>query len=523
MPFLGTKSSPSRFVSSEPSSTGSTSQKETNTAKATTSESGSRAAGDGDSRISFYAYSRYDTRPDDHEYQDRRRAFAEEVASYPTIFEWQQSRAKPREGHFSPKPLQSFSKSTPKFDVDQFEQFEPENSYNDVDEDQGNSYEERETYDPNSYRPGAPPKESTITDSERQAFDRIFTDIYSRFKDRDHAAQQSKPKHADITAARDAAAALMDKAAKATTSGRTPLTFKQLENVDDLVLVQEKIRTEIEKYPPSLRPSASRALVSVARKDIAQKGDELVGEAKGQLDKLKQLEDLRKPERQRIEGLMTAAKTDLELWQVLEQEVFSMVDKFDLGQAGQPSTGSETSSLEDPGSEAPPKPKVSQLSILGPLYPSHLLLGLRFLSSSFSQPSQLALSILPRIKSLGVISQVLGASTALYNELLRIQWHRHDNYEAVVNLLLEMENSGLEFDEETLKIVRGIRRTRLAVMEGEKGDVWKVLFSQRWPPFARTFTLWERKIKDEVAARSKELERRLGWTQSIYSDSQEEM
>ena len=44
---------------------------------------------------------------------------------------------------------------------------------------------------------------------------------------------------------------------------------------------------------------------------------------------------------------------------------------------------------------------VSPLALYGPLYPSFLLLGLRLLDRSFAKPSPLALSILPRIKSLG--------------------------------------------------------------------------------------------------------------------------
>jgi len=136
---------------------------------------------------------------------------------------------------------------------------------------------------------------------------------------------------------------------------------------------------------------------------------------------------------------------------------------------------------------------VSPLAFYGPLYPSYLLLGLRLLDRSFAKPSPLTLSILPKIKSLGLVSHVLGASTQLYNELLIIYWYRYDDFRGALNLLSEMEQSGLNFNEETLEIVEDIRTMQARIARGDRGETLKALWSL--PEFAPgKFAHWRKKI-----------------------------
>lgn len=82
----------------------------------------------------------------------------------------------------------------------------------------------------------------------------------------------------------------------------------------------------------------------------------------------------------------------------------------------------------------------------------------------------------------------------------------------MLDILSEMENSGLDFDRETLDIVQGIQRMRDRVNEGERGEVVKALFAARFAPISKLFAGWERKISTEVIERGKEFERRLMWT-----------
>ncbi|RAL60667.1 hypothetical protein DID88_009985 [Monilinia fructigena] len=222
-----------------------------------------------------------------------------------------------------------------------------------------------------------------------------------------------------------------------------PIAFRYPKNIE----LRKQRRAEINRYPPALRAAAARAigLYPEEELDAGIENTELGFDAH---------EELRQPERERVEGLLRNANTDFELWEVLEKEVFPLIGKM---------------VEEDPTTTADVEPKVSPLALYGPLYPSYLLLGLRLLDRGYSRPSQLSLSILPRIKSFGLLSHVLGASTPLYNELLRISWLRYDDFRTCIDLLEEMEHAGLEFDSETLGIVTDILKIRAFVWKGEAG------------------------------------------------------
>jgi hypothetical protein len=254
------------------------------------------------------------------------------------------------------------------------------------------------------------------------------------------------------------------------------------------------------------------------------------------------LETLRKPERDRVEGLMCAAKTDFELWAVLETEVFPLITKLGL------EAGLEKDTLETPESPAArkggkkakrgardspsldhdgpdrtsveldsPNAEVSPLEFYGPLYPSYLLLGLRLLDRSFAKPSALALAILPEIKSRGIISHVLGASAQLYNELLLIHWYRHDDFRGVLSLLSEMEQIGLGWEKETWDIVNDITRMQHLILRGDRGETLKALWSL--PEFAPgRFKAWKIKIGRALRERDDQDVPQLAQWQSIRGE-----
>ncbi|KAB8293433.1 hypothetical protein EYC80_007748 [Monilinia laxa] len=334
--------------------------------------------------------------------------------------------------------------------------------------------------------PHYPKRESTITDSERHTFNRIFKDIFSRtqntsFNDIDGQHTQNPP-HTDRESARNKLDSIMEV------------------SLSKRYRTEEQRRAEINRYPPALRAAAARAigLYPDEELDAGLETPELGFDAH---------EELRQPERERVEGLLRNANTDFELWEVLEKEVFPLIGKMGLSETkesqGQEGTGANDSTIppveEDPTTTADVEPKVSPLALYGPLYPSYLLLGLRLLDRGYSRPSQLSLSILPRIKSFGLLSHVLGASTPLYNELLRISWLRYDDFRTCIDLLEEMELAGLEFDSETLGIVTDILKIRALVWKGEVGRNKMALWSL--PEFKRSryLEVWQEKIAKIVA------------------------
>lgn len=114
--------------------------------------------------------------------------------------------------------------------------------------------------------------------------------------------------------------------------------------------------------------------------------------------------------------------------------------------------------------------KPEQLAIIGPNYPSFLLIAIRQLRTHFPT-SNLPFQIIPTIKQLGRSSYILGASTPLYNELIAAAWHTWSDFDKIHELLKEMDNGGLEFDENTLDLLHKIRREGEKVLRGKHGEV----------------------------------------------------
>jgi len=325
------------------------------------------------------------------------------------------------------------------------------------------------------------PRESTITETEKRAFQRIFSDIFESQSAPPPTAQNSSP---NAEMARLKLDAIMGDAVGTLPRGDTE---------------KQKI---VDSYPPALRFAAAKALGLTG----SPKEDPFDGEMEELAElKLDELEALRDPERERVEALMKNANTDIELWEVMEKEVFSLIFKLGLEDNGEPRTAKpkkakkakkgEIERYEKVVAQSPSGTDVSALTLHGPLYPSHLLLGLRLLDRSFVKPSPLALSILPKIKSLGPISHVLGASTQLYNELLRVYFYRYEDFNSIAKTLNEMEKSAVEIDEDTLEVIIDILKMKAVIARGEKGSTLKYLWSM--PQYSRVnFQYWRKRIAD---------------------------
>jgi hypothetical protein len=335
-------------------------------------------------------------------------------------------------------------------------------------------------------------RDSTITVSERRAFQKIFSEM---FESSHHSKKEDllSDDNTDIDTGR---------------SNQKRAKFK-LSNILTRAMRREPsepggVEAAVERYPPALRAAAARAMGLIDEEASHEEATSRQGKALG----TDELEALREPERARVEGLMKNAQSDFELWEVMEKEVFPLIARLGLEDAPKvpdtavPQGGKNRKkrgkkSMEEIDKAGPEEKRalklnqtpssetgngVSPLSLYGPLYPSYLLLGLRLLDRGFAKPSTLALSILPRIKSLGFISHVLGASTQFYNELLRIYRYRQDDFRGMINLLLEMEHSALDVDEETLEIVIDVMSTQRRVLRGDKGRALQALWSM--PEFA---------------------------------------
>ncbi|KAI1411615.1 hypothetical protein F5Y13DRAFT_165370 [Hypoxylon sp. FL1857] len=363
--------------------------------------------------------------------------------------------------------------------------------------------------------PSEPPApRGTITPSERQIFERIFADIKARglkpaFRDDSPSA-----------AATRSTMLIMNQAAQDAGQAR-PATV----TAPALLAGAARDRNKaLLRFPPELRPAASRALgaIQTSAKALPSGGDEIAydeasinADASGDegwttaphlISRTVELEAKRYPERSRVEGLITAAKTDFELWDVLEKEVFTMPSKLGLDgttpepkkkkQAakapgkGKEETAENKNGTKDEASESYTPPQKLSLYIHGPLYPAYLLLALRRLDTAFHAPSPLAFSVLPRIKELGLESYVLGVSTPFYNELLRIYWNRRGDLSGMLDLLEEMRHCGLYFDTQTASILNHVDSTVSTLAnKKESGSFGRAIM---------TMPEYERSVRDRI-------------------------
>ncbi|KAI1365147.1 hypothetical protein F5Y08DRAFT_191738 [Xylaria arbuscula] len=347
-------------------------------------------------------------------------------------------------------------------------------------------------------------KRGTITPSERQIFERIFADIEARglkpvVKDDDVPSPNSTLNRS--------ARLIMEQAAY--DAGQSlPSTVASPAVLSGAARDRAKAFL---RFPPALRGAASNVLDTIKSQASNSKRNE--GEASYDAEaanadedafvdddfkapahtfpRVLELEAKRYPERTRVEGLITAASSDFELWDVLEKEVFTMPARLGFPKRSVESDDSESThkpqkrgrkpkskiEIRDATADEPvasaeadnnntPAASVDDSSssdltkitlyVHGPLYPAYLLLALRRLDTAFSAPSPLVFSMLPRIKELGLESYVLGVSTPFFNELLTIYWNRRGDLSGMLDLLEEMRHCGLYFDKQTASILNQV-------------------------------------------------------------------
>ncbi|KAK3346392.1 hypothetical protein B0T25DRAFT_484271 [Lasiosphaeria hispida] len=367
-----------------------------------------------------------------------------------------------------------------------------------------------------------PGHESTITPLEKRAFDRIFEEIAAREREalqvppatpafdegpsilplrriskkfvpglRSHEEAQAEKARKIVNIVVEDASDIYSNSWREVQHG-----FEQKNPVGQSTMARDHAKALL-RFPPSLRKAARLALGAVnedKRDDRSKDADtlypweqlalskgEYVSIGKSQLGKTVQEELLRRDERNRVEQKMRSAGTDFELWDVIEEEVFPMVERLGLGehQQQQKTAAKRGRKKAVPGATSGAGAGSEKLSvnIYGPLYPYHLLNALRLLDKSFNAPSSLALNILPRVKELGLASYVLGVSTPFYNALADIHWRRYGDPSAVFNLLEEMRYAGLYCDERTLSIVQSIQSVVTQSASGEKGPFVKEVMS----------------------------------------------
>lgn len=414
----------------------------------------------------------------------------------------------------------------------------------------------------------AEPRSGTITPTEREAFERIFKEIADRgtnpvtlTKARQSKQEEEKTsegpsflKALQQDANFNVNTIMQDAAEKYTHTEPGIRGLDPLSPLEATYSASEREKALL-RFPPSLRRAARFAFGSMDYTDdvtVTTEGGakETLGlddgkqhqddedpvdvvQSKGRLAKTVELEAQRREQRLRVLAMMEAASTDFELWDIMEMEVFPLVDKLGIAEVPQSlppqptkppkptkakrsrrkkvevESQPETQEVEQAQQEPTPKATLS-MDIYGPIYPMLVLDGLRLLDSKFSRPSPLTLSLLPRIKQLGLASYVLGVSTSFYNRLMSTMWRGFGDAAGVVALLEEMRHAGLYFDKETKAIVNGIQAVfSVRAARGDYGEFPRRLMGmpEYEPIVAMRLSHWSNQINRSIKERTGDLGR----------------
>ena len=329
-----------------------------------------------------------------------------------------------------------------------------------------------------------PSRPSTVTASEQAVFDRLFEEVSpptTLEPDEEDIVDQDESISGDDLGANldsifdDAIRRLQRQEEEAAKIASRRLLFAnvpRLRAIDTLIPDGER------------QLSANSFIRPLKLADGTMLGDEIETE-----EERARLEVACKDHRALVNGMLDSADSDVQIWQVLEQEVFSLIthldehiklvekakkekalhavkvrkaeaegkdiaevklEKGDLAKR-------EDSSLNLTHSKAIPLNNL--LSILHRNYGECCLNALRLLRRNYPTSSY-ALNVLSTIKQRGSISYVLGASTDIYNETLFLLWTQYSDLHGMADMIEEMRNQGIEGNEVTRALIKGVAKQR---------------------------------------------------------------
>jgi hypothetical protein len=338
-------------------------------------------------------------------------------------------------------------------------------------------------------------RKTTITDTERAAFEKLYKTFNTQGQGR---RKDANGEHEEL-----------DQIADEYYEDDEEGSSNSLDKVFDRVLqgsprvqnsqrggrgVQPRARTPNESLTPGKEAPVSEADTPQNKRKIAVKAEK------------ERIRKLRIQERDRIDKLLKTAQTDFQLWQILDREVFVQLRKLDLD--------NPTSTKKEQRSKNKVKATLAtnaniDTRILFPNYPHHLLTAIQTLRFYFPR-SPLPLTILPTIKSLGRSSYALGATTQLYTHLLRTAWVQQSSYTLVDTLLTDMESNIVEFDLAILELLDGIIREHEMAKTGQLGrEMQMVLKMEMWTDGITKIKVWRGVVAERLGVREERVQARV--------------
>ncbi|ORX92624.1 hypothetical protein BCR34DRAFT_580967 [Clohesyomyces aquaticus] len=331
-------------------------------------------------------------------------------------------------------------------------------------------------------------RKTTMTSTERAAFKRLYKEVQKEGEDEDLPFEQEEHDR------------IFDEYAD---GEEDDSSAADLDSVFDAVLsgLPNPAGSGRGRKPKETLETLAKSILKPEVDEIKTKSRERAIEQAGRM------REIRNREKERVWVMLDEAKTDREIWEVLQWEVFDKmrmlnldgVDNelsrkksrqalrkqrraaesipLDISDFLQDSPVLGTHAVTDPTAPLEEKQKEEiDPRILFPNYPSLLVHAVSLLRVRFPQ-SQSPLSILPMLKSLGRSSYALAATTSLYNHLIRAVWVQHASYTYIDELLTDMDNGGIEFDSKTLELLDTILVEYEKAAKGRFGRLVKEVWS----------------------------------------------
>lgn len=335
-----------------------------------------------------------------------------------------------------------------------------------------------------------PARKTTMTAAERAAFEKLYKTFNAQGQGRQNG---SKGEHEEL-----------DQIADEYYEDDEDNSGNSLDKVFDTVL-QGRSRAQQSQIDASQTLAAVGNVESngTSASSLGEKpspGKEKQSAAKAERERIRKLE---LDERERVHQLLKNSRSDHELWEIMEKEVFDPIRRLDLdGTQGESKTANKIN-IGKGKSKASASKNVEQ-GILFSNYPHHLLHALFVLRHHFPA-SPYALNILPTMKSLGRSSYALGATTSLYQHLLRTAWIQQSSYELMDTLLSDMEANVIEFDSTLLETLDAVLREHTMALSGKLGTGLQWLHNMEyWIEGSWKIKKWRDLIADRLGIKKEE-------------------
>ncbi|KAL8915530.1 MAG: hypothetical protein Q9171_000095 [Xanthocarpia ochracea] len=320
------------------------------------------------------------------------------------------------------------------------------------------------------YSPSRPLRNSTITATEKAVFERIFKEISDDASKKavqeddplENSFEDDEPLHGDAYSDLNA---IFDRAILKT----------------ERAIQQQSPRAGADrKHPDQFSRNFITALDAVG---ATHKALRIAIARSGEIDK--NIQASVAENNRRVMKKISEAKTDMEIWNVLETDVFTLIKKYesqrkDREEQDKPKKRKRGGSLSKADVEAAAaKEKKQSLqareksfqqaeteAVLSSNYGDYCLAAMRTLRRTYPASPYL-MNLLPTIKRLGPISHVLAGSVDLYNEILFLLWSQYSDLHGMADLITEMGNQGIESNEITLKILRMVSSAKIRAYKEE--------------------------------------------------------